>query len=346
MYKNYISLGYYCGPAASMEFHGFRRTSGPFDWYVSDYKGVIRSIDEKFEHFLEFENLQHVEGAPHFFNDVKYGFLFNHEIGIGKEPDRRYFSIKEKYQRRYQRFLQMLGEGCFLLRAVKDQEEIEYINENNQYINRLFCEYSQQNMVIYLISNNLIEENDIKFPYYKVDKCILNLYESTHLLEQNSALLQFMSDNILASDRINNMQFYNQKHFQVMENRYNMAIKLLNTYESGKKITGLQHEHIIIYGCGNIGQALYKLLRSCAYKIIAFIDEFSWDEQCEGIPILKLEDEGRLSAMIDKSDIVVTPIADFEDIKKHIREIYCTQEFRVFSIENILQQGDENNVCT
>lgn len=275
MYKNYISLGYYCGPAASMEFHGFRRASGPFDWYVSDYKGVIRSIDEKFEHFLEFENLQHVEGAPHFFNDVKYGFHFNHEIGIGEKPDRRYFSIKEKYQRRYWRFLQMLGEGCILLRAVKDQEEIEYINENSQSISRLFCEYNQQNMVVYLIPNNLIEGHDVKFPYYKVDRCVLNMYESMHLLEQNGALLQFMSANISANDRIDNIQFYNKKRLRITEDRYNTAIKLLNASINGKKIENSLHEKIIIYGCGNIGKALYKLIHSSSHKIVAFIDEFS-----------------------------------------------------------------------
>lgn len=43
-----------------------------------------------------------------------------------------------------------------------------------------------------------------------------------------------------------------------------------------------------------------------------------------------------MSAMIDKSDIIVTPIADFENIKQKVREIYDMQEFNVFSIEEIL----------
>lgn len=86
----------------------------------------------------------------------------------------------------------------------------------------------------------------------------------------------------------------------------------------------------------NIGKAHYKLIHSDTHNILAFIDELSWEEQYEEIPVLKLENERKLSAIIDKTDIVVTPIADFENTKQQIRKTYNTQEFNVFSIEEIL----------
>lgn len=48
MFDNFISLGWKCKVAASIEKYGLRSCSGPFDWCVTEFKGVIETIDSNF----------------------------------------------------------------------------------------------------------------------------------------------------------------------------------------------------------------------------------------------------------------------------------------------------------
>ncbi len=49
IFKSYISLGWYCGTAASMEKHGLRSFAYPFDWVSSlDFGGGTLSNGNKF----------------------------------------------------------------------------------------------------------------------------------------------------------------------------------------------------------------------------------------------------------------------------------------------------------
>ena len=255
----FISLGYYCGPAASMEVKGLRTTSGPFDWYVSEYQGVIKTIEEKFEHFLEFSNLMHCEERKHYFYDKKYGFLFNHEIGIGEKEDLRFQTIKEKYNKRIRRFLEMLQSPCCLIRAVRDENEIEYINNHYADIEKMFKAYNQANIVIYLVPQKLLA-NAINFPFYRVEQCILNQEESPRLFDQNKELLQFLYESIESEERIKNLDFYYQKYLQTVQGRYTIAVRLLNNLvDDSDFMERIEiREKVIIYGCGNIGKCVYR----------------------------------------------------------------------------------------
>lgn len=51
MFDNFISLGWKCKVAASIEKYGLRSCSGPFDWCVTEFKGVIETIDSNFSGF-------------------------------------------------------------------------------------------------------------------------------------------------------------------------------------------------------------------------------------------------------------------------------------------------------
>ena len=57
MFEKFISLGWYCGTAAAMSKLGIRSFSGPFDWYQSDFSGVLNCLDNDFDDFLEKKNL-------------------------------------------------------------------------------------------------------------------------------------------------------------------------------------------------------------------------------------------------------------------------------------------------
>ena len=48
-YSNFISLGYFCGVAEDLERIGLRSFSSPFDWLITDFKGVIKLIENRFK---------------------------------------------------------------------------------------------------------------------------------------------------------------------------------------------------------------------------------------------------------------------------------------------------------
>ena len=56
-YKHFISLGYFCSVALELERIGLRSASSPFDWCISNYKGVMKAIENRFEDFLNYDYL-------------------------------------------------------------------------------------------------------------------------------------------------------------------------------------------------------------------------------------------------------------------------------------------------
>ena len=58
VYKNYISLGYFCNIASDLEELGFRNTSSPFDWEISVFEGVISAIDNRFNNFKMLHDIE------------------------------------------------------------------------------------------------------------------------------------------------------------------------------------------------------------------------------------------------------------------------------------------------
>ena len=111
-FDNCISLGWYCGVAASMSKVGVRDFSGPFDWYWSDFRSVVELIDREFEDFFVRENLVADPDNPKVFEDKKYGFRCFHDVKTDLDSD--YAVIHERYRRRADRFLKALHHGNWL----------------------------------------------------------------------------------------------------------------------------------------------------------------------------------------------------------------------------------------
>lgn len=57
-YRHIISLGFFCSPALELNRHKLRDTASPFDWVISEWKGVEHCIKTHFEGFLEYEDLK------------------------------------------------------------------------------------------------------------------------------------------------------------------------------------------------------------------------------------------------------------------------------------------------
>ncbi|MBE5961367.1 MAG: hypothetical protein E7256_08275 [Lachnospiraceae bacterium] len=155
MFHYIISLGFFCGVAASMDRYGLRSCSGPFDWCFSGFDGVIQTIEERFEHFFEYQNLEAVPAKPREIKDIRYHFHFLHDIQNSAFLMLEYPAVKEKYARRNEHFLLMLEKPCCCIRAIQNAEEIDFINTHQKEIKLLFKQFNPENEVIFLIPADL-----------------------------------------------------------------------------------------------------------------------------------------------------------------------------------------------
>lgn len=99
-------MGWYCGVASALARLGIRGHSGPFDWIFSDYSSVLYQIEHNFQDYLNIENLKVCDENEMFFKDLKYGFVYPHDIQMNFENE--YHVIFEKYMRRVNFFLNRL----------------------------------------------------------------------------------------------------------------------------------------------------------------------------------------------------------------------------------------------
>jgi len=106
MFDNFISLGVNCLIASALSKHGLRSTSGPFDWCTSSLEGVLTLLENDFFDFMNYKNLRVDKEKKGVFDDIKYKINYNHDVKVSLEND--YADIKEKYQRRIERFREMI----------------------------------------------------------------------------------------------------------------------------------------------------------------------------------------------------------------------------------------------
>ena len=104
-YKNFISPGYFCEVAKDLEKLGLRNVSSPFDWCISDFEGILKLIENKFEDFMAYDNMAQSSNIRENYMDTKYGIYFFHDFSKYKTFEEQYYKVKEKYQRRIKRFI-------------------------------------------------------------------------------------------------------------------------------------------------------------------------------------------------------------------------------------------------
>ena len=105
MMQHYISLGYFCSVASELEYLGLRNESSPFDWLISDFEGVVMSIQNNFEDFLGYDYLVQNRQCPAYYLNTKYKMQFFHDFSSYKSLQKQLPLVQKKYQRRINRFL-------------------------------------------------------------------------------------------------------------------------------------------------------------------------------------------------------------------------------------------------
>ncbi|WMJ90165.1 DUF1796 family putative cysteine peptidase [Anaerocolumna sp. MB42-C2] len=350
MYDYFISLGCYCGIAASMSALGLRSQSGPFDWCSSDFNGVIDCIKNEFVDMLDVTNLQIIRDKPRHFLDTKYNFYFMHELSVSETLEEKYSDILSKYKKRQITFLEMIHKPTCFIRAIRNEIEIEYIKNNSDTIIKTLRKYNQRNNIIYIVTENLKEQASFLHPY------IINKYsgESKEALmgtfeQRNDDLKIFCLNNINKTTLVNNLYFEKEKQekqLNAFKLRYSLINQLLTIKNNNIRLKlpedyyQSNQREIIIYGAGNIGKSIYEEIKSYT-NIKCFIDQFNSDVYYDNIPIISLKDLKQLNIMSSNFVIIITPIWDIENIKKTIKCFLGDMEYKIISLQDVLNLSNQ-----
>ncbi len=287
MFDNFISLGWFCGTAASMSKYGIRSRSGPFDWYFNDFIGVLACMENNFVDFLDRRNIEIANDSLKEFKDIKYGFHYNHEVNTCFKQDFDY--IYNKYMRRIKVFRKMIKQRTCFIRTVRNNDELIYIQNNKSYINKVIRKHNSENEIIYVISGKQISCGELEFPFFKVD----SIYDGASrkglrgLFDSNIELQQFCIRNFDENLRYRNLYYDLQKENHILEP---MAAKYeLMMHIDKVNLEQILFQKIIIYGAGIVGKYLYQKVKNRC-RVLCFVDQYSKENLYEDVPIISLDD--------------------------------------------------------
>lgn len=330
IYDNCISLGWFCGTASSMSLHGLRSCSGPFDWYYSDLNAVLEVIENDFSDFLLRENLQVVDDKPKEFFDTKYGFYYNHDIKENFEQE--YFIIFKKYHRRVKRFLKDTKKPTCFLRTVRSNQEILYIKENKEYIERVIKKNNCKNEIIFLVPRYM-DDLPGDFFWFKLDinQYIGKGFEMRTLFNSSKDFLAYCKERILPEEKIReNISYDDTIRMQnillnfYIENRNDFIkqglIDYFDSIDSG----------VYIWGAGNRGVTLLNYLLDKGIRVNGIIDND--DEKIgnavNGILVTKFsqlyQNNINIFIAIESEQAVLSILKQIDESGKNIKAIsYC-----------------------
>ena len=208
MFDNCTSLGFFCGTACSLSKLGLRSFSGPFDWYFSNnYSAVVSLVENRFSDFLKREHLEPCEDLQQF-RDLEHDFYYLHDNDDREPFDVAYPKIYEKYQRRITTFLNAIEKPTCLFRTIGSDNEIDYINQNYEYIDNVFKSFNVNNEVVYILFNDLKELDEHCHQYILPVSNRPDREETMRVMFDSSDELLSYCSSLLSPERMNaNLQY-------------------------------------------------------------------------------------------------------------------------------------------
>lgn len=332
MFNAFISLGQSCKTASSMSKYGLRAFSGPFDWLISDdFQWVLRFIETDFSDFIRCDQLESYMGHPKRFKDKASGFIFLHER---EDYRNQYELLKEKYNRRIQRFLRASCEGACFLRYVNRQDELDYIKNNAEYVRHVIGRHNQQNEIVLLVERGIQIPENMPFRTFQA---VIEPNSRRYALRASLRagfdgmieFLEYCGRNYPGDKLIKNLMFdgkAEEQESQRINGRYRTALAM-SCYDFSQ--VALPPE-IMIYGAGKLGQTLYEKIRQYT-KVKCFVDRSKGDTKFKDIPIYSIT---ALDPEINAFMIVSTTY-DFESIRENIQK-RC-KEIKVVSLDKLME---------
>ena len=232
-FKNFISLGYFCEVAEDLEKMGLRNTSSPFDWCITDFSKNIELIENRFEGFMNYDNLaQSIDDRNHY-EDTRYHDFFFHDFTKYKPLSQQYDVVKAKYDRRIKRFLKNIESPTLFIRYISNEEknfsgrsiELEWIENNKDYVDQVLKSYNPDNQIIF-IGDLSTRSDKIKIYNVKVDK----------------------GDVVSRSPIYNNVELYPiMKKYRIENQDYNKARYMLKQKKKNSFTTKLFSRSVAIF---------------------------------------------------------------------------------------------------
>lgn len=333
MFSNFVSLGAACPTASSMSKYGLRSWSGPFDWLVTEsLEWVLYFIENSFVDFLERKNLERFKGSPKKFIDKKSGFIFLHDQECPFED--RFEELKQKYQKRIDRFMEEIRNPTCFLRSVIESAELSYITKNVAYINRIIKNKNSTNELVLLIHREVDIPADMPFRYYIMPgefghghKRLRSWFDGAddflEFCASKYSPVSIMKN--IAFDQKKEMQFW-QKCIDRSAKKYDTLVKLCDSVFNRNSVP----EHIIIYGAGHIGRNFYKKVKGNC-KVVCFVDKKEKGKEIDGIPVVGIEQVGNNKNLT----FIVTVTQNFEKIKAEIMQ-HCNTSL-VMSLDDLFE---------
>lgn len=328
MFDYFISLGSACPVASSMSKYGLRSCSSPFDWLItSDFSWVLYHIDTDFKDFLLQENLESYDEYPKHFWDKQSGIKFLHD----EESFRyEYNALKNKYDRRITKFLEITKRKVCYLRRIGNVEDVNYIETHADYIRSVVCKKNSESEIVFLCDGVLFIPENFPFKYFRMKKEYSGASRSALRAYFDTAddFLVFCGENYSGANFIRNLAFNLDKELfgaGLLERRYKTLTALITYDFQEYMFSGT----VIIYGAGTIGKELYKRIKSHA-KVKCFVDKNKAGEEFDAVKIISIDDLQYESG----TKIIVSAAYDFENIKNELCNKYSSED--IISLDDIL----------
>lgn len=337
---NCISLGWFCGTASSMGHYGLRNHAGPFDWYFSDLKSVLKTIETKFSDFMKKENLLVDKDDNKVFWDVKYGFCCNHDIDFDFEIE--YPSIYQKYMRRANRFLHDVRCPTCFIRAVRSEKEIQFIEENENYIRRIIKEGNSDNEIVFLMLKGMRKPSGkCNFRWFQLDITEYSgqIYEMRTMFESSDSFSKYCRENILSEDIIEYNIKFDREHLHISD-KFTVFINGLTRGKCNiipvlkEYYPNIDRVGVFLWGMGTYGVPMLQYLLKSKIKVNGIIESDSdkIGTFLERIPIIAF------SEIVSDNPNIFISIRSKQLIDEIIEQIAAKYpDIKVYKIEDLFK---------
>ena len=168
IFQHYISLGHCCNVAIDLEKMGLRDASMPFDWTRTRWKAILRSFNQKFDGYLNYNELYQKKDGPHIYKNLEYGIGFFHDFVAYKSLRSQIKSVKKKYDRRIKRFFDRITSPTLFIRYCWDKDELITVENSYSEIKKMIKHFNEENEIVFISHDRLdnSETSKIDFLFY------------------------------------------------------------------------------------------------------------------------------------------------------------------------------------
>lgn len=107
---------------------------------------------------MEYDNLSQNVNARHHYHEDKYNIYFFHDFSKYKSLEKQYDAVKQKYDRRINRFLQSIQYPTLFIRYISSEDldeknrsvELNWIEENHDAIMSVLRKFNPENNIAFI----------------------------------------------------------------------------------------------------------------------------------------------------------------------------------------------------